>query len=73
MYRMPQYGKEWHWRNVKMETREGNTVLSPEARKGICCVHAVNPLFYWQHRSVVRINIPEKTSFREKTNHKPKA
>ncbi len=22
MYKMPLYGKEWHWRNVKMETRE---------------------------------------------------
>lgn len=24
MYKIPLYGKEWHWRNVKMETREGD-------------------------------------------------
>ncbi len=22
MYKMPLYGKEWNWRNVKMEARE---------------------------------------------------
>jgi hypothetical protein len=22
MYSMPNYGKEWNWRNVKMEARE---------------------------------------------------
>jgi hypothetical protein len=27
MHGEPQYGKEWHWRNVKMETRELNSVL----------------------------------------------
>ncbi|SHI93657.1 hypothetical protein SAMN05444280_10861 [Tangfeifania diversioriginum] len=24
MYTMPSYGKEWNWRNVKMEAREIN-------------------------------------------------
>lgn len=27
MYKIPLYGKEWHWRNVKMETREQNSNL----------------------------------------------
>ncbi len=27
MYTTPLYGKEWHWRNVKMETREGAVVF----------------------------------------------
>ncbi len=27
MYTPPIYGKEWNWRNVKMETQEENTVL----------------------------------------------
>jgi len=27
MYKMPLYGKEWHWRNVKMEAREQNIDL----------------------------------------------
>lgn len=25
---MPLYGTEWHWRNVKMEAQEQNTVFS---------------------------------------------
>jgi len=29
MYKMPLYGKEWHWRNVKMEAREQNINLRP--------------------------------------------
>ncbi len=29
MYKNPLYGKEWNWRNVKMETREENTNLRP--------------------------------------------
>jgi hypothetical protein len=27
MYKMPIYGKEWNWRNVKMEARGLNIVL----------------------------------------------
>ncbi len=27
MYKMPLYGKEWNWRNVKMEAREMNIRL----------------------------------------------
>ena len=27
MYKTVLFGKEWHWRNVKMETRDANTVL----------------------------------------------
>ncbi|SFE58818.1 hypothetical protein DET65_1685 [Sunxiuqinia elliptica] len=27
MYKMPLYGTEWHWRNVKMETLEQIVVL----------------------------------------------
>jgi len=27
MYKEPLYGKEWHWRNVKMEARELNMNL----------------------------------------------
>ncbi len=27
MYKMPLYGKEWHWRNVKMEAQEQNIKL----------------------------------------------
>ena len=27
MYKMPLYGKEWNWRNVKMEARDENIVL----------------------------------------------
>ena len=27
MYKGPQYGKEWSWRNVKMEARDQNMVL----------------------------------------------
>jgi len=29
MYRTPLYGKEWHWRNVKMEAQEQN-IIKPE-------------------------------------------
>ena len=27
MYKSPQYGKEWSWRNIKMEARELNIDL----------------------------------------------
>jgi hypothetical protein len=29
MYKSPLYGKEWNWRNVKMETREIRIDLRP--------------------------------------------
>ena len=29
MYKSPLYGKEWNWRNIKMETRELHMVLRP--------------------------------------------
>lgn len=29
MYISPLYGKEWNWRNVKMETLEQNSNLRP--------------------------------------------
>ena len=29
MYQSPLYGKEWNWRNVKMETREESVILRP--------------------------------------------
>jgi len=27
MYKIPLYGKEWHWRNVKMEAHEGSVIF----------------------------------------------
>lgn len=30
---MPSYGKEWNWRNVKMEARDQDMVLPAEGRK----------------------------------------
>lgn len=29
MYINPLYGKEWNWRNIKMETREQHNNLRP--------------------------------------------
>ena len=29
MYKSPQYGKEWSWRNIKMEMREIHFDLRP--------------------------------------------
>jgi hypothetical protein len=29
MYKSPLYGKEWNWRNIKMETRENHIDLRP--------------------------------------------
>jgi hypothetical protein len=29
MYESPLYGKEWNWRNIKMETRENYIDLRP--------------------------------------------
>ena len=29
MYNSPLYGKEWHWRNIKMETRDLHIDLRP--------------------------------------------
>jgi len=35
---MPLYGKEFTWRNIKMEAHEGNMISRIQAGKGICCV-----------------------------------
>jgi hypothetical protein len=46
MYNSPLYGKEWNWRNIKMETRELHFDLRPEwPEEGIFCVDAASPFF----------------------------
>jgi hypothetical protein len=46
MYKSPLYGKEWNWRNIKMETREMCIDLrSLRPGKGIFCVYAGSPFF----------------------------
>lgn len=44
MYRSPLYGKEWHWRNVKMEAQDALINKPDLPEKGICC-YAANPFF----------------------------
>ena len=46
MYNSPLYGKEWNWRNIKMETRELHIDLRLYGPgKGIFCIFAVCPFF----------------------------
>lgn len=44
MYSSPLYGKEWHWRNVKMEAHDVHMIQPDFPEKGICC-YAANPFF----------------------------
>jgi hypothetical protein len=45
MYKMPLYGKEWSWRNVKMEAREQNNSLPVWDGKGFVVQN--KSLFYY--------------------------
>jgi hypothetical protein len=54
MYKSPLYGKEWNWRNIKMETREMHIDLRPDRpEEGIFCVYAASPFFVIQLRKNV--------------------
>ena len=46
MYKEPLYGKEWHWRNVKMEARELHIGLRSLGReKGFAAFMREVPFF----------------------------
>jgi hypothetical protein len=44
MYNSPLYGKEWAWRNVKMEAQEVTVFFGHKAGKGFAA-RAANPFF----------------------------